>query len=274
MGRFSLRFTLILVLFLIGTKHIYCLPVGFIQTLVAYIPPNVLVDTVITAVTVAPYPQALNKNSTLLSSALVFLASKDGKIIVVDIPDSKSTWPPSSDFTTILDWKPRVCHDGTRWGIHSMTVHPKFATTHPYLYIMYSSRNPDNICWDKTFHSIAANRVSRVTVKFRPWKLTSELPLLELTSTQHSFVSSKTPQEGTISYGKDGMLYIATTSYDANSTLDRSPFLQGTILRIHDDGRIPRDNPYVSSLRTATPCGKKLPNKPIKTCAEMYVNHS
>jgi Glucose / Sorbosone dehydrogenase len=272
MRRFSYRLVQYFVLFLVTSDIGHSLPDGFIKDLVAYVPPSVLKDTVITAATVAPYPQSLNKNlSTSPSSALVFLASKDGKIIVVDIPNSKLAFPPSSNFTMMLDWEPRVCHDGTRWGIHSMTVHPKFSTTHPYLYIMYSSRNADNICWDKTLRSAAVNHVSRATVNFRPWKLTSELTLLELSSTQQSFISSKTPQEGTISFGKDGMLYVATTSYDANSTLDRTPFLQGTILRIHDDGRIPRDNPNVSPLRAAPPCGKNIPSKPSKNCPEMYV---
>jgi hypothetical protein len=259
----------ILFFFIASDLIVYGLPTGFVQELVAYIPPNQLIDTIITAVTVAPYPQSLSKNSTLSSAALIFLASKDGKIIVIEMNDTKSAWLPSSNVTTIVDWKPRVCHNGTRWGIHSMTVHPKFATSHPYLYIMYSSRNKENICWDRALRSDAVNRVSRTTVNFRPWKLTSELSLLELKSTQKAFLSAETPQEGTLSFGKDGMLYVATTSYSANSSIDQTPFLQGTILRIEDDGGIPRDNPYISSLRRVTPCGKKIPLKPIKNCPEM-----
>jgi hypothetical protein len=252
------------------------LPDGFVQDLVAYIPPQEMIGTIITAATLAPYPQSLNTNVTSSPEhimMMMFLASKDGKILILDMNKSSASWIPSSNMTVILDWKSRVCHNGSRWGIHSMTVHPKFGTTHPYLYLLYSSRKSSkDRCWDPTTYlaSEPINRVSRITVTSNPWTLTSEKILLELTSSSKTYVSSQTPQEGTLAFGKDGMLYIATTSYDANSTIDRTSFLQGTILRIKDDGTIPQDNPNLSTLRSAKPCGKQIfPSKPMQSCSEV-----
>ncbi len=44
-----------------------------------------------------------------------------------------------------------------------------------------------------------------------------------------------------IAFGKDGMLYIATSGGDAQA----KDTYAGKVLRIHDDGTVPKDNPFV-----------------------------
>jgi hypothetical protein len=78
---------------------------GFIQDLVAYIPPRVLTGTIITSATLAPYPQSWKGNLTSSHKPILLLASKDGKILILEMKKSKASWIPSSNVTILLDWK-------------------------------------------------------------------------------------------------------------------------------------------------------------------------
>ena len=108
-----------------------------------------------------------------------------------------------------------------RSGLLEVTLHPKFAEN-KYVYLTYHKPLPD----DKGALALARGR----------WDGK------QLVGTRDLFV---TPADsGTISrlvFGRDGKLYMSTAGGDAQ---DPST-LAGKILRLNDDGTVPKDNPFV-----------------------------
>ena len=108
-----------------------------------------------------------------------------------------------------------------RSGLLEVTLHPKFAEN-KYVYLTYHKPLPN----DKGALALARGR----------WDGK------QLVGTRDLFV---TPADsGTISrlvFGRDGKLYMSTAGGDAQ---DPST-LAGKILRLEDDGTVPKDNPFV-----------------------------
>jgi aldose sugar dehydrogenase len=108
-----------------------------------------------------------------------------------------------------------------RSGLLEVALHPSFAQN-KYVYLTYHKAQPD----DKGALALARGR----------WDGKA------LVGTRDLFV---TPVDsGTISrlvFGRDGKLYMSTSGGDAQ---DPST-LAGKILRLNDDGTVPKDNPFV-----------------------------
>ncbi|MEO8464779.1 MAG: PQQ-dependent sugar dehydrogenase [Gammaproteobacteria bacterium] len=108
-----------------------------------------------------------------------------------------------------------------RSGLLEVTLHPKFAEN-KFVYLTYHKPLPD----DKGALALARGR----------WDGK------QLVGTRDLFVTP--PDSGTISrlvFGRDGKLYMSTAGGDAQ---DPST-LAGKILRLNDDGTVPKDNPFV-----------------------------
>jgi len=108
-----------------------------------------------------------------------------------------------------------------RSGLLEVTLHPKFAEN-KYVYLTYHKPLPG----DKGALALARGR----------WDGK------QLVGTRDLFVTP--PDSGTISrlvFGRDGKLYMSTAGGDAQ---DPST-LAGKILRLNDDGTVPKDNPFV-----------------------------
>ena len=108
-----------------------------------------------------------------------------------------------------------------RSGLLEVTLHPKFAEN-KYVYLTYHKALPG----DKGALALARGR----------WDGK------QLVGTRDLFVTP--PDSGTISrlvFGRDGKLYMSTAGGDAQ---DPST-LAGKILRLNDDGTVPKDNPFM-----------------------------
>jgi len=108
-----------------------------------------------------------------------------------------------------------------RSGLLEVTLHPQFAEN-KYVYLTYHKPLPG----DKGALALARGR----------WDGK------QLVGTRDLFVTP--PDSGTISrlvFGRDGKLYMSTAGGDAQ---DPST-LAGKILRLNDDGTVPKDNPFV-----------------------------
>ena len=108
-----------------------------------------------------------------------------------------------------------------RSGLLEVTLHPKFAEN-KYVYLTYHKPLPG----DKGALALARGR----------WDGK------QLVGTRDLFVTP--PDSGTISrlvFDRDGKLYMSTAGGDAQ---DPST-LAGKILRLNDDGTVPKDNPFV-----------------------------
>jgi glucose/arabinose dehydrogenase len=110
---------------------------------------------------------------------------------------------------------------GAVHGYMDVALHPQFAQNQ-WLYMSYTKPIGNN-----------QNTVAVARAKWTAQGLT------ELTDV---FVADNTTGGATpIAFGRDGMLYIATSGGDAQAHDTYS----GKVLRIRDDGSVPNDNPFV-----------------------------
>ena len=144
-------------------------------------------------------------------------------------------------------WEPTPGRESNERGLHGIDFDPDFLRN-GFIYVHYAP-------WAPTNATAWSNRVSRFTVK-NPAKATgivegSEKILLTVPSLRGFH------QGGALEiHPKDGTLYV--TAGDNNVSSDTEKFwndptnppqvltaLQGKVLRIHRDGSIPKDNPFV-----------------------------
>jgi glucose/arabinose dehydrogenase len=109
---------------------------------------------------------------------------------------------------------------GAVHGYMNIVLHPQFAQNQ-LVYISYTKRMND-----RNFVAVARSKWSNGT----------------LTDTKDIWVADETTGGATpIVFGRDGMLYIATSGGDAQAHDTTS----GKVIRLRDDGSVPNDNPFV-----------------------------
>ncbi|MFA6005706.1 MAG: PQQ-dependent sugar dehydrogenase [Patescibacteria group bacterium] len=121
-----------------------------------------------------------------------------------------------------------VAHIG-EGGLLGMALHPNFKTNH-YVYLYSTTRTAGGI----------TNRVERY--KFIKDTLTNRVVILE------GIKGSANHDGGRIAFGPDGYLYITTGDAENPSSAQDTTSLNGKILRITDDGSIPKDNPFGNAV--------------------------
>jgi glucose/arabinose dehydrogenase len=133
-------------------------------------------------------------------------------------------------------------------GLLGIALHPDFANNHfVYLYYTESGTGSDG-------GSPLGNRVYRYT-----WDgnfLTSPHLILDLPVTP-----GPNHNGGIISFGPDGKLYVINGDLNRNGQLQNfsggaAPDNTSVIHRLNDDGSIPTDNPFFSSIDPTNPIGK------------------
>jgi glucose/arabinose dehydrogenase len=116
-------------------------------------------------------------------------------------------------------------------GLIGVAFDPQFAVNH-FVYVYYTAATP-----------LPHNRVSRFTAAGDLAVAGSEKILIELpdlgTATIHN--------GGSIHFGGDGKLYIATGENVQGAVAQSMTSLLGKILRLNPDGSIPSDNPFFST---------------------------
>ncbi|MEX1139583.1 MAG: PQQ-dependent sugar dehydrogenase [Bacteroidota bacterium] len=120
-----------------------------------------------------------------------------------------------------------VVHQG-EGGLMGLALHPQFKKN-GFLYVSYTFR----------FKGSLANRVVRYTLKDR--KLGEQVVIVR-------YLPGSAVHNGCrLRFGPDGKLYV-TTGDAAERQIAQDPFsLGGKILRLNDDGSIPKDNPRPGS---------------------------
>lgn len=121
---------------------------------------------------------------------------------------------------------------GNQEGLQDVAFHPDFPAT-PYLYVSYTSATPE-----------PHNRVSRWLVSgnsaIGSEEVIFELPAYPGTTDVHF--------GGSMVFGSDGKLYLATGDYQDATLVQRFDTLFGKVLRLNDDGTVPTDNPFYTTL--------------------------
>lgn len=110
------------------------------------------------------------------------------------------------------------------WGLMDVVPHPKFIENR-LVYLSYMKPAADN----------------RATLAVSRGRLDGRA----LSNVEDIFVASPRSTAATrLAFGQDGMLYVTTTADDMRAQ-DPSEY-GGKILRLHDDGKVPADNPFVN----------------------------
>lgn len=113
-------------------------------------------------------------------------------------------------------------------GLLGIVTHPNFVNNH-FLYVYFTYVENDQL-W---------NKVLRITE--------SENKLVDTITIIDKIPGSKFSNGGVIKFGPDNKLYVGTGSdFDSHDAQDLKS-LAGKILRLNDDGSIPKDNPFSNS---------------------------
>lgn len=159
-----------------------------------------------------PYAIAFLPDGTILVTERVgrLRMLRDGKLVAKPVEGG----PPS--FHAGTSGLPGAIH-----GYMNIAPHPDFETNR-WIYLSYTKPLPDQ----STVVAVGRGR----------WNDGA------LSDFEDVFVLDKGAGGPTpFVFGKDGMLYIATSGGNAQDPMNQG----GKVLRVHDDGRIPRDNPFV-----------------------------
>lgn len=121
-------------------------------------------------------------------------------------------------------------------GLLDIALHPKFETNRR-LYFSHVIAKPGEADRFTTALSTAILEDSKLTQIKR---LLVALP----------FAKSHSNFGGAIAFDDAGYLFFATGDRSVRKRAQNPAFLNGKILRLHDDGRIPEDNPFVGVAKT------------------------
>lgn len=121
-----------------------------------------------------------------------------------------------------------VAHVG-EGGLLGLALHPRFNENH-YLYLYYTVKNGE---WFE-------NQVIRY--RFVDDRLADPIVIVG------HIPAGIYHNGGRIAFGPDGYLYIATGDAGDSQSAQRTDSLAGKILRVVDDGSIPKDNPFGNAV--------------------------
>lgn len=179
-----------------------------------------------------PAEYTISTVTTGLTGATALETLADGRVLVCEqvgrlrvIKHGELLAQPMLELAVDANWER---------GLIGVTVHPEFPQQ-PFVYVCYVAKEP----WPH-------HRVSRFRVAGDVAVPGSEEILLRGDNQQK--LGGHVPaghQGGAIHFGPDGKLYIAIGEQTAKAPAQKLDSLLGKLLRINDDGTIPKDNPFV-----------------------------
>ncbi|HKX38169.1 MAG TPA: PQQ-dependent sugar dehydrogenase [Burkholderiales bacterium] len=113
-------------------------------------------------------------------------------------------------------------------GLHEVALHPEFAKN-SLVYLAYAGTGSDGVGTELARGRFAGNRLEGVEVLFR------QAP--KGRAGQHF--------GGRIVFDRDGFVYLTLGDRGERDRAQRPDDHAGSLIRLHDDGRVPKDNPFV-----------------------------
>ncbi|HEU4754860.1 MAG TPA: PQQ-dependent sugar dehydrogenase, partial [Armatimonadota bacterium] len=156
--------------------------------------------------------------------ALAF--APDGRLFFTERPGRIRVLRPGEPPRTYADLN-QVTHRG-EGGLMGLALHPRFPRQ-PYLYVMYTTRVGRS----------AVNRISRFTDTGTG--VSREKILID------GIPAAQFHDGGALAFGPDGMLYAGTGDARNPPSSQDLHSLNGKILRVTPDGKVPKDNPFPGS---------------------------
>ena len=208
------------------------------------LPPSILVETVSESLTETevsqtvtedinqpttqaertPIPDAISIAVQNLQTPWEIVFLPDGRMLITERPGTLTLIDSEIVQLPIMD-----VFERSESGLLGLTLHPDFEENQwLYLYLTYEASNG------------LLNRVERY--QFDGTTLTDKLIIID------QIPGSNNHDGGRIEFGPDGLLYITTGDAGNSSSAQDINSLAGKILRLHNDGSIPQDNPFGSAV--------------------------
>jgi glucose/arabinose dehydrogenase len=113
-------------------------------------------------------------------------------------------------------------------GLHDVVLHPQYRTNQ-LIYLAYAARGEDGVGTELARGRLIGNRLEDVQVLFR------QSP--KGTRGQHF--------GGRIVFDRAGFVYLTLGDRGEMQRAQKPDDHAGSVIRLHDDGRVPKDNPFV-----------------------------
>jgi aldose sugar dehydrogenase len=121
---------------------------------------------------------------------------------------------------------PRVTVHG-QGGLHDVVLHPDFSKN-GLVYLAYAAQGADGVGTELARGRLAGNRLENVQVLFR----------------QSPKGNGAVHFGGRIVFDRAGYLYLTLGDRGEKERAQRPDDHAGSVIRLHDDGRVPQDNPF------------------------------
>lgn len=116
-------------------------------------------------------------------------------------------------------------HHRGEGGLLGLAIHPDFAQT-PWIYLYFTTSEGGSVTNRVERHMLRGNKLEGRQV------IMANIP------------GAVNHDGGQLAFGPDGLLYITTGDAGQEDLAQNTLSLAGKIMRLHDDGRVPADNPF------------------------------
>jgi len=157
--------------------------------------------------------------------SLAFLP--DGRMLVTEKAGRLRVVSQGKLLPEPIEGLPQVTVQG-QGGLHDVALHPQFSKN-SLVYLAYAARGSDGVGTELARGRLAGHRLEDVQVLFR------QSP--KGTRGQHF--------GGRIVFDRQGYVYLTLGDRGEMARAQRPDDHAGSVIRLHDDGRVPKDNPFV-----------------------------
>jgi glucose/arabinose dehydrogenase len=161
--------------------------------------------------------------------AFEFLA--DDEVLISEIDGRLLRYRFGTAAAQVVEGLPAIATGQEQTGLFDVALHPDYARN-GRIYFSYASENPAAAGY---YMTVVA------TALLRDLRLESLDVLLEA----GPYGWSPSNFGGALAFDEEGFLYVSIGDRSEHDLAQRGDRLQGKILRLHDDGRTPKDNPFV-----------------------------
>jgi glucose/arabinose dehydrogenase len=160
--------------------------------------------------------------------SLAFLP--DGRMLVTEREGRLRVIEGNKLLPQAVEGLPKVEQYG-QGGLHDVVLHPGFEKNQ-LLYLAYAARGADGVGTELARGKLVGGRLENVQVLFR------QSP--KGNAGQHF--------GGRIVFDRDGYVYLTLGDRGERDRAQKPDDHAGSVIRLHDDGRVPKDNPFVGKV--------------------------
>src|SRR5262245_40686124 len=151
----------------------------------------------------------------------------DGRMLITERPGRLRSVTGGKLDPQPIAGLPEVTPHG-QGGLHDVVLHPQFASN-SLVYLAYAARGADGYGTELARGELKGNRLENVRVLFR----------------QSPKGSAGQHFGGRIVFDRAGFLYLTLGDRGEMARAQKPDDHAGSVIRLHDDGRVPADNPFV-----------------------------